>query len=67
MTNHRVSNYVLLDKNGDVIRDAKEFRPYYLIFSSHETVGVYCAQDVKYARNKILRFNKLGFSDFQNC
>lgn len=67
ITNHRMTNYVMLDKNGDVIRDAKEFRPYYLIFSSFETVGVYCAQDRKFARNKILRFNKRGLSTYQEC
>ena len=67
VTNHKIANYIMLDKNGDVMRDAKEFRPYYLIYAQYETVGVYCAQYAKYARNKTLRFDKQGVSDLQEC
>ncbi len=66
-----VHNYILLDKNGNIITDAQDFDAYYVIFITTTEVSVYRFQAENALNCNRLKFNKRGYisgySIIMNC
>ena len=55
-----MTNFILLDKHGKVIKDATTFNPYYLISTTPCEAHVYITQPNKFRNHKTLTFDKSG-------